>query len=346
MAEEYILEMNHITKEFSGVKALNDVNIKVRKGEIHALCGENGAGKSTLMNVLSGVWPYGTYTGDVVYKGEVCQFHNLKDSEAKGIVIIHQELALSPYLSIAENVFLGNEQCSAKGVIDWTKTRQRAQEMLAEVGLPHEHIDAPVNTLGVGKQQLIEIAKALAKKVELLILDEPTAALNDEESKHLLDIMLELKKQGVTCIIISHKLNEISYVADRITVIRDGQSIETLDKERGEINEDRIIKGMVGRELTNRYPKREDCPIGDVIFEVKDWNVYHPEDPERHFIQNVNLQVRKGEVVGLAGLRHEPLRPQLGTEDLRPDLHQRQGSAHEQCAPGHRGEAGVRVREP
>ena len=270
MAEEYILEMNHITKEFSGVKALNDVNIKVRKGEIHALCGENGAGKSTLMNVLSGVWPYGTYTGDVVYKGEVCQFHNLRDSEAKGIVIIHQELALSPYLSIAENVFLGNEQCSAKGVIDWTKTRQRAQEMLAEV--------------------------------ELLILDEPTAALNDEESKHLLDIMLELKKQGVTCIIISHKLNEISYVADRITVIRDGQSIETLDKERGEINEDRIIKGMVGRELTNRYPKREDCPIGDVIFEVKDWNVYHPEDPERHFIQNVNLQVRKGEVVGLAGL--------------------------------------------
>ena len=302
MAEEYILEMNHITKEFSGVKALNDVNIKVRKGEIHALCGENGAGKSTLMNVLSGVWPYGTYTGDVVYKGEVCQFHNLKDSEAKGIVIIHQELALSPYLSIAENVFLGNEQCSAKGVIDWTKTRQRAQEMLAEVGLPNEHIDAPVNTLGVGKQQLIEIAKALAKKVELLILDEPTAALNDEESKHLLDIMLELKKQGVTCIIISHKLNEISYVADRITVIRDGQSIETLDKERGEINEDRIIKGMVGRELTNRYPKREDCAIGDVIFEVKDWNVYHPEDPERHFIQNVNLQVRKGEVVGLAGL--------------------------------------------
>ncbi len=299
---EYILEMNHITKEFSGVKALDDVNLKVKKGEIHALCGENGAGKSTLMNVLSGVYPYGTYTGDIVYKGEVMKFHHIKDSEAKGVVIIHQELALSPYMTVAENVFLGNEQCSSKGVIDWTKTQARAKEMLAKVGLEHENVNVPVNTLGVGKQQLIEIAKAMAKNVDLLILDEPTAALNDEESAKLLEIMLDLKKQGVTMIIISHKLNEISYVADSITVIRDGHTIETLTKGVDDFSEDRIIKGMVGREMTNRYPVREGVTIGDTIFEVKDWNVYHPEDPNRQVLQNINIKVRAGEVVGLAGL--------------------------------------------
>lgn len=299
---DYILEMNHITKEFSGVKALDDVNLKVKRGEIHALCGENGAGKSTLMNVLSGVWTYGTYSGDIVYDGEICKFHNIRESEAKGIVIIHQELALSPLLSVAENVFLGNEQTSLKGVIDWTETRRKAKEMLARVGLGNENVNVPIGTLGVGKQQLIEIAKAMAKKVELLILDEPTAALNDEESKQLLEIMLELKKQGITCIIISHKLNEISYVADSITVIRDGHTIETLEKGRDDFSEDRIIKGMVGRELTNRYPAREGVKIGDMIFELKDWNVYHPDDENRQIIKNVNLQVRAGEVVGLAGL--------------------------------------------
>lgn len=299
---DYILEMNHITKEFSGVKALDDVNLKVKRGEIHALCGENGAGKSTLMNVLSGVYPHGTYSGDVVYKGETCKFHNLRDSEAKGIVIIHQELALSPLLSVAENVFLGNEQLSMKGVIDWTKTRKRAQEMLAKVGLEHEDVNVPVNSLGVGKQQLIEIAKAMAKKVELLILDEPTAALNDEESRKLLDIMLELKKQGITCIIISHKLNEIEYVSDAVTIIRDGKTIETLVKGEDEFTEDRVIKGMVGREMTNRYPEREGVTIGDTIFEVQNWNVYHPDDANRQILKNINIHVRAGEVVGLAGL--------------------------------------------
>ena len=273
---DYILEMNHITKEFSGVKALDDVNLKVKRGEIHALCGENGAGKSTLMNVLSGIYPFGTYSGDIVYNGEIVKNHNIKDSEKKGIVIIHQELALSPYLSIAENVFMGNEQTSMKGVIDWTQTHNKAQEMLEKVGLYNENLDAPINTLGVGKQQLIEIAKALAKKVDLLILDEPTAALNDEESAQLLEIMLKLKSQGITSIIISHKLNEISYVADAITVIRDGHTIETLTKGIDDFSEDRIIKGMVGRELTNRYPERnrEECPIGDVVLEVKGWNVF------------------------------------------------------------------------
>lgn len=299
---DYILEMNHITKEFSGVKALDDVNLKVKKGEIHALCGENGAGKSTLMNVLSGIYPFGTYTGDIMYKGELVKNHNIKDSEKKGIVIIHQELALSPYLSIAENVFMGNEQTSMKGVIDWTATRSKAKKMLAKVGLENENLEAPINSLGVGKQQLIEIAKALAKQVDLLILDEPTAALNDEESAQLLEIMLKLKEQGITCIIISHKLNEISYVADSITVIRDGHTIETLKKGVDEFTEDRIIKGMVGRELTNRYPERIDCPVGDVVLEVKNWNVYHPEDANRQVLKNINIKVRAGEVVGLAGL--------------------------------------------
>ena len=298
---EYILEMNQITKAFSGVKALDDVNLKVRKGEIMAICGENGAGKSTLMNVLSGVYPYGDYTGDIVYNGEICKFRNIKDSEEKGIVIIHQELALSPYLSIAENVFLGNER-QTKGVIDWVKTRAEAQALLERVGLGGENVNVPVNTLGVGKQQLIEIAKALGKKCELLILDEPTAALNDRESAQLLELMLQLKAEGITCIIISHKLNEISYVADSITIIRDGHTIETMAKGVDDFSEERIIKGMVGRELTNRYPKREGVEIGDTIFELKDWNVYHPDDSNRHMLKNVNIQVKAGEVVGLAGL--------------------------------------------
>ena len=298
---EYILEMNQITKEFFGVKALDDVNLKVRKGEIMAICGENGAGKSTLMNVLSGVYPYGDYTGDIVYNGEICKFRNIKDSEEKGIVIIHQELALSPYLSIAENVFLGNER-QTKGVIDWVKTRAEAQALLELVGLGDENVNVPVNTLGVGKQQLIEIAKALGKKCELLILDEPTAALNDRESAQLLELMLQLKAEGITCIIISHKLNEISYVADSITIIRDGHTIETMEKGKDDFSEERIIKGMVGRELTNRYPKREGVEIGDTIFELKDWNVYHPDDSTRQMLKDVNIQVKAGEVVGLAGL--------------------------------------------
>ncbi len=298
---DILLEMKHITKEFSGVKALDDVNLAVKRGEIHALCGENGAGKSTLMNVLSGVYPYGDYSGDIVYNGEVCAFKDIRDSEKKGIVIIHQELALSPYMSIAENVYLGNEVTGVRGVIDWDQTRIKAMEILKKVGLENENVNTIVSELGVGKQQLVEIAKALAKKVELLILDEPTASLNDEDSKKLLEIMLTLKQQGITCIMISHKLNELSYVADSITVIRDGRAIETLSKGVDDFHEDRIIKGMVGRELTNRYPPR-NCPIGDVKFEVRNWNVYHPDDDKRQILNDINFTVRAGEVVGFAGL--------------------------------------------
>ncbi|MEH7414305.1 multiple monosaccharide ABC transporter ATP-binding protein [Neobacillus drentensis] len=294
-----ILEMKGITKEFPGVKALDNVNLKIKKGEIHALCGENGAGKSTLMKVLSGVYPYGSYSGDIFYNGKECQFKNIKQSEDLGIVIIHQELALIPYLSIAENIFLGNEQ-EKNGVINWNSTIMRTRELLQTVGLS-ESPNTLITNIGVGKQQLVEIAKALSKKVELLILDEPTASLNEDDSENLLNLLLEFKKQGMTAIIISHKLNEISKVADSITILRDGKTIETLDMKKDEITEDRIIKGMVGRDLTHRYPERKP-KIGDTILEVRDWNVYHPQHQDRKIIDNANLHIRKGEIVGIAGL--------------------------------------------
>ena len=240
MAEK-ILEMRHITKDFSGVKALDDVNLVVERGEIHALCGENGAGKSTLMNVLTGVYPYATYSGDVVYKGEICQFHDIRESERKGIVIIHQELALIPLLTIAENIFIGNENLKLGHVIDWDTTQRKAAEVLDSIGM-HENVNRLVGDLGMGQQQMIEIAKALAKDVELLILDEPTSALNEEESNTLLELLLRLKKKGITSIMISHKLNEVARVADNITVIRDGRTIETIVRQNGEIiDENRII---------------------------------------------------------------------------------------------------------
>ena len=295
-----LLEMKNITKTFPGVKALDNVNLKVEEGEIHALVGENGAGKSTLMNVLSGIYPYGSYEGDIVYDGEVCKFNKIKDSEEKGIVIIHQELALIPYMSIGENMFLGNER-GHKYALDWNETYGKADELLKTVGLK-ESSRTLIKDIGVGKQQLVEIAKALAKKVKLLILDEPTSSLNESDSQALLDLLLKFKKEGMTSIIISHKLNEVSYVADKITVIREGSKIETLDKKTDEITEDRIIKGMVGRDLTDRFPKRKDVKIGDVLLEVKDWNVYHPLYTERKVVDNVNINVRRGEVVGISGL--------------------------------------------
>lgn len=297
---DLILEMKNITKTFPGVKALDNVNLKVEEGEIHALVGENGAGKSTLMNVLSGVYPYGSYEGDIVYKGEVCKFAKIKDSENKGIVIIHQELALIPELTIGENMFLGNER-GKKYSINWNETYGEADKLLKKVGL-RESSRTLIKDIGTGKQQLVEIAKALAKDAKLLILDEPTASLNESDSKALLDLLLEFKKNGLTSIIISHKLNEISYVADKITVIRDGSTIETLDKKTDEISEDRIIKGMVGRDLTDRFPKRKNKKIGDISLEVKDWTVYHPLYTERKVCDNISMNARRGEVVGISGL--------------------------------------------
>ncbi|MGR0320967.1 multiple monosaccharide ABC transporter ATP-binding protein [Agromyces sp. ZXT2-3] len=294
----HILEMRGITKTFPGVKALANVNLGVERGEVHAICGENGAGKSTLMKVLSGVYPHGTYDGAIVFEGEEVEFKDLTDSEAKGIVIIHQELALSPYLSIAENIFLNNEQKGAGGLIDWNKTNFEASKLLARVGLK-ENPTTKIREIGVGKQQLVEIAKALSKRVKLLILDEPTAALNDEDSDHLLDLILHLKGQGITSIIISHKLNEIKKVADTVTVIRDGKTIETIAKQ--DVTEDRIIKDMVGRDLEHRYPDHTPN-LGEELLRVEDWTAHHPQDTSRVVVDNVNLNVRAGEIVGIAGL--------------------------------------------
>jgi putative multiple sugar transport system ATP-binding protein len=296
---EYILEMDNITKEFPGVVALKDVTFEVKKGEIHALVGENGAGKSTLMSVLSGIHPYGSYTGNIIFNGTECKFKNIRESEAAGIAIIHQELALSPYMTIAENIFIGNEQAK-HGVINWDETNNKAKELMKKVGLK-EKFSARVKDIGVGKQQLVEIAKALSKNCELLILDEPTAALNDDDSDHLLELLQTLNKEhGLTCIMISHKIHEVIKIAHKITVLRDGKTIETLDNSE-HVSEGRIIKGMVGRELTDRFPKHT-AKIGEVGFEIKDWVVHDPLDEERVVIDHVNLNFRKGEIVGLAGL--------------------------------------------
>ena len=297
-----LLEMRGITKTFPGVKALDNVNLQVEEGEIHALVGENGAGKSTLMKVLSGIHPYGTYDGDILFDGKECRFFSIRDSESLGIVIIHQELALVPYLTIAENMFLGNEQKKHRGVIDWEATYANAEKYMRIVGLE----DSPrelIKNIGTGKQQLVEIAKALAKNVRLLILDEPTSSLTEADSQKLLDLLLDFKKtRNITSIIISHKLNEIAYVADNITVIRDGKTIETLNKKTDDFAETRIIRGMVGREMTNRFPKRENTKIGKVSFEIKNWTVHHPLYTERKVVDDVSLYLRQGEVVGIAGL--------------------------------------------
>lgn len=271
-----ILEMRDISKSFPGVKALQNVTFTVKRGEVHAICGENGAGKSTLMKVLSGVWPHGTYEGDIYYNGELSAFKDIRASESAGIVIIHQELALIPELSIAENMFIGNEQAKS-GVIDWVSTNNKARELLARVGL-REDPETPIKNIGVGKQQLVEIAKALNKDVQLLILDEPTAALNEEDSRHLLDLIRGLRSKGITCVIISHKLNEIEAIANSITIIRDGQTVETLDVDAGGVNEDRIIKGMVGRSLESRFPDHTP-KIGEKFFEISGWTVQHPKSP-------------------------------------------------------------------
>ena len=293
----HILEMRGITKTFPGVKALDNVNLAVQDGDIHALCGENGAGKSTLMKVLSGVYPHGSYSGEINYQGKERRLRDIADSEELGIIIIHQELALVPLLSIMENIFLGNELAKF-GVIDWHAAEIKTEELLNKVGLkdPPETL---ITDIGTGKQQLVEIAKALSKKVKLLILDEPTASLNENDSDALLQLLLEFKRQGITSILISHKLNEVKKVADQITILRDGATIETLDRE--EISEDRIVASMVGRALTERYPKRTPN-IGEPVFEVKNWVVYHPLHSDRQVIKSINLTVKKGEIVGIAGL--------------------------------------------
>ncbi|MFI8521688.1 multiple monosaccharide ABC transporter ATP-binding protein [Streptomyces sp. NPDC085481] len=303
-----VLEMRSITKTFPGVTALSGVDLTVRAGEVHALCGENGAGKSTLLKVLSGVHPHGSYEGEISFEGEPVAFRDIRASERRGIVIIHQELALVPHLSIAENIFLGNER-TRRGRIDWNETLRSAGRLLGRVGLP-ENPATPVAELGVGQQQLVEIAKALSKEVRLLVLDEPTAALGAEDSAKLLGLILELRAEGIASVLVSHKLDEIRRVADTVTVLRDGRTVETLpvrpspDAPAG-LSEDRIIRGMVGRDLDQRFPERtpyEGEDAGRVALAVHGWTVHHPADPRRTVVDDVSLTVRRGEIVGIAGL--------------------------------------------
>jgi putative multiple sugar transport system ATP-binding protein len=291
--------MRAIRKTFPGVVALDDVNLTVQAGEIHAVVGENGAGKSTLMKVLSGVYPHGTYDGEIRFDGAERRFGGIADSESQGIIIIHQELALVPLLSIAENVFLGNEP-ERFGVVQWTRAHQRTRELLAKVGL-RESPATLVTDLGVGKQQLVEIAKALAKQVRLLILDEPTASLNETDSDALLELLLDLKRHGIACILISHKLGEVAKVADAITVLRDGATVATLDCRAGPPDQNHIVRCMVGREMADRYPPRTP-KIGETVFELRGWRVHHPIHRDREVIKGVDMAVRRGEIVGIAGL--------------------------------------------
>lgn len=294
-----ILEMRNITKEFPGVKALNNVSFQVAKGEIHCLVGENGAGKSTLMKVLSGVYPYGEYTGNIVFEGDVQRFSGIRDSEKAGIAIIYQELALVPEMTVYENIFLGHEISNGPR-IDWNETIKRAGEMLEKVRL-NVNPEAKVKELGVGKQQLVEIAKALSRDVKLLILDEPTSALNEDDCENLFNLLRDLKNHGVTCVLISHKLKEVISIADSVTVLRDGQTICTLDAGKREVTEIALIKNMVGREIENIYPKRERKKTEEVVLEVRNWTSYSPA-LGRTILREVNFKVKKGEIVGFAGL--------------------------------------------
>lgn len=294
-----VLEMKNITKEFPGVKALNNVSFKVAEGEIHCLVGENGAGKSTLMKVLSGVYPYGSYEGDIVFAGKEQRFSGIHDSEKAGIGIIYQELALIPEMSVYENIFLGHEIKNGP-LVDWYETIKRAGEMVKKVRLD-VNPDMKVKDLGVGKQQLVEIAKALSKDVKLLILDEPTSALNETDCENLFKLLRDLKNHGVTCVLISHKLKEVISIADSVTVLRDGKTICDLDAQKGEVKENALIKNMVGREIDNIYPKRERKKFDEVVLEVKGWNAYSPV-LGRDILKNINFNVKKGEIVGFAGL--------------------------------------------
>jgi len=295
---EYIMEIFNLTKDFPGVRALENVSIKIKQGEIHSIVGENGAGKSTLMSVISGVYPKGDYEGKVIYKGKETNYHSVKDSEKEGLAIIHQELALSPYLPIYENIFLGHMQTTF-GIINWNHYIKESKKFLDIVGLK-EPPETIVSKLGVGKQQLVEIARALSKKVDLLILDEPTSSLNDDESEKLLNLILDFKKQGITCVMISHKLNEVLKVADTVTIIRDGKSIASYDVKEKKLTEEQIIRDMVGRDLTHRFPERKSKP-GNTVMEVRNWSVYHPEYHNIKVVDNVSFEVKKGEILAFCG---------------------------------------------
>jgi len=295
--EDYILEMRNISKDFSGVQVLHNVTFNVKRGEIHCLVGENGAGKSTLMKILSGVYPNNEFSGEMIVNGERQRFFKIKDSENAGIAIIYQELGLVGSMTICENIFLGNEIVE-RGKINWDIENRKCFDLLERLHLS-ELPSAVIERLGTGKQQLVEIAKALCKDINILILDEPTSSLTEADSKNLLNILRQLREQGITCIYISHKLNEVLEIADTITVLRDGRAIVT--KQIAEYDEQSLIGYMVGRSMDGYYPECNHKP-GDVMIEIKDWTVPHKKTPGRFILDHVNLTARKGEIIGIAGL--------------------------------------------
>ena len=297
MENQSVLRMQDIVKEFPGVRALDGVKFDVARGEIHALCGENGAGKSTLMKIISGLYPYGTYTGDLLVDGVVRKFTSIKDSQSAGVAIVFQELSLVRELSVAENIFLGREP-SRFGIINWEEVYAKTTALLKDLGFainPHERVGA----LGIGQQQMVEIAKALALNAHILILDEPTSALSDTEIEVFLGMLRTLRRRGVACVLITHKLNEVFAISDRITVFRDGKTIVSYATK--DIDEHRVIKHMVGRELRELYPRIEKIIQGPIL-EVQHLSVPHPSIPGRDLLHDVSFTVRKGEILGIAGL--------------------------------------------
>ena len=292
-----LLEMKDIVKEFPGVRALDGVSFTLEKGEFHSLVGENGAGKSTLMKVLSGVYPAGTYEGEILINGEPRHFRNIRDSENAGVAIIFQELSLVKELTVGENIFLGQEPARL-GIINWTELYHRASKLLSDLHLdidPREQ----VGNLGIGQQQLVEIAKALSKNASILVLDEPTAALTESEVETLFTILRKLKSRDVGMIYISHKLDEVFEMSDRITVLRDGKTVGT--QPASELTKDQVIAKMVGREVGDIFPKSKH-ELGDVALEIKDLTVYSPDVADKKLVDNISFSVRKGEVLGIAGL--------------------------------------------
>ncbi|MGD1015706.1 MAG: xylose ABC transporter ATP-binding protein [Roseiarcus sp.] len=296
---EYLLEMHDITKKFAGVTAIENINLKVRPGECVGLCGENGAGKSTLMKVLSAVLPYGTWTGTILWDGRELKARDIRETEAAGIVIIHQELMLVPHLSVAENIFLGSELTTSGGFMDYDRMNARAAELMVRLKMPDINVALPVSAYSGGRQQLIEIARAINKNARLLILDEPTSALTATETRTLLDLIREFRSHGMACVLISHKVDEIAEIADTVTVLRDGTHIATMPMS--ELNTNKIITMMVGREMKNLFP-RETHDIGEVIFEARNVTCWDTTNPERKLVDNVSFKLRRGEILGVAGL--------------------------------------------
>ncbi len=329
---ENILEMRHVTKAFGGIRALKDVSIELRPREILAICGENGAGKSTLMKVLSGAYHHGSYQGEILVDGVPQKFATTADASAAGIEMIYQEISVHLELTIAENIFLGRVPVK-NGIVQWKKMNEEAKKYCDMVGL-NLPVTMYMHDLSASQCQMVSIARALSRNPKILVLDEPTSPLTENEVEALFRILFRLRKQGISCIYISHKMKEIMRLADRVCVMRDGQHIWT--KDASELTIDAVVEAMVNRKLGNLYPK-EYFPIGDELFHVKNLRIRHPYNKKKNLIDGVNFSVRRGEILGLVGLvgsgRSEIFNAIMGNLDCTYDEMVLDGKA-------------IRIREP